>query len=208
MSEAFLNKVTLDYLMNKDQYKKQITNKLSHNIANVINEKEKQFYRKRIYHLVKELLLEKKEISDISQDVKNDFNTFINTCIHYFKIIDNNDIIQQDIIQQQDEPDKIEESCNIVDNTKKINITENPDNKEADQLIMRKVKKHKTSLDDFVKRTVNHKHKEIILPKQKDINLYDPELKNKGIKNKNISIEYEDIKTKKTHDKPNDETAI
>jgi hypothetical protein len=55
------------------------------------------------------------------------------------------------------------------------------------------------TLDKYVTRTKTKKKEEIIFPRQKEINLNDPELKNKGIKN-NINNIYEDKNTKKKNE--------
>jgi hypothetical protein len=64
---------------------------------------------------------------------------------------------------------------------------------------MRSFKITKPSLDNFVKIKYTKKPSEIVLPKQKDINLKDPDLRNKGIrKKKNIINKYdENINSKK-----------
>jgi len=202
MSEDFINKVTLDFLMNKEQYKSQVSNKISKSV----NKKEKHFYRKRIYHLAKELLINKDIQQDISPDVKYSFDNFVNSCIHYFKTVDNNDIIQQDYI---DIDDMNNNNNNIHDNKKGI-LSSNESNftEEADKLVMRKIKIQPNSLDNFVKKVHKPKQKEIILPKQKEINLQNPEFKNKGVifseKKKNINIEYESNNKKKEINETND----
>ena len=54
------------------------------------------------------------------------------------------------------------------------------------------------TLDKYVKRVSNKKENKIILPKQREVDIKNPELKNKGIKNteikKNITNIYEDKK--------------
>ena len=57
---------------------------------------------------------------------------------------------------------------------------------------MRSIKMEIPTLDKYVKKTSTKKKENIILPKQKTINLQDPELKNKGLKKKNITNKYED----------------
>jgi hypothetical protein len=58
------------------------------------------------------------------------------------------------------------------------------------------------TLDKYVKRTTTKKKEEIILPKQKDIDLTNPELKTKGLKKKNITNKYEEnIKETKDNEK-------
>ena len=69
---------------------------------------------------------------------------------------------------------------------------------DADKLLMRSIKMNVPTLDKYVTRTSTKKKDEIILPKQKNINLNEPELKNKGLKKNNITNIYEDKKTKKT----------
>jgi hypothetical protein len=192
MSDNLINEITLDCLMNKDQYQKYILRKNTKKE----NVKDIKFYRKRIYYLTKELLLSKEQVLPLLPEVKNAFDNYIKTCINYFKVIDRNDIIQEefkdvldgtDEINGTDEVEEIEEiNKNII-----INTSKSPDN-----FLMRQVK-IKNSLDDFVKVTKNNP-KEIILPKQKKINLKDPLLKNKGIaKKKNITNKYEETQDKK-----------
>jgi len=202
MSDNLINEITLDCLMNKEQYQKYISRKNTKKE----NVKDIKFYRKRIYYLTKELLLSKEQASPLLPEVKNAFDNYIKTCINYFKIIDRNDIIQEDfkdildgeidVINEMDEINEIEEIEEINKNII-INTPKSPDN-----FFMRQVK-IKNSLDDFVKVKKNNP-KEIILPKQKKINLKDPSLKNKGIvKKKNITNKYEDIQDNKNNESKN-----
>jgi len=73
-------------------------------------------------------------------------------------------------------------SCNLLNN-------------DADLLLTRSIKIDVYTLDKYVKRT-STKKEHIILPKQREVNLTQPELKDKGIK-KNITNKYEANKTKK-----------
>jgi hypothetical protein len=189
MSENLINEITLDFLMNKDQYKKYILQKSSKKE----HIKDIKFYRKRIYYLTKELLLSKEQTKPLLPEVKNAFDNYIKTCINYFKTIDSNDIIQEDYkdflcdVNELDEDTVMDTVMDTITDTK-----ENPDN-----YLMRKINVKKNSLDGFVKKKIN-KPKEIILPKEKNINLKDPLLKNKGIsKKKNINNKYEDTEDNK-----------
>ena len=67
----------------------------------------------------------------------------------------------------------------------------------ADKLLMRSIKIDAPTLDKYVTRVITKKKEEIILPKQRNINLNDPEFKNKGLKKNNITNIYEDKNTKK-----------
>ena len=179
-SEKFLNKITLDCLINK----KYTINKKS--ISS--NKKDKKFYKRRIYDLTKELL-DKDEQVNLFPDVKNAFDNYINSVIHYFKTIDNNDIIQS-------EYKNIFLDCEQSDNN--INLKENgesEENGEVNKILIKKIEIN-NSLDSFVQKNFFLPSEQIIIPKQKDINLQDPTLKIKGVKQsskkKNINNKYEE----------------
>jgi hypothetical protein len=178
MSNNFVNQVTLDCLLNKELYNKHIQNKRAKSLSN----QHVRFYRKRIYNLFKELLVSKEEPPDLLPDVKLNYDNFLYSCINYFRTIDNNDLIQS-------EYKDINNSYAILDNIPHDDtniIRENSD--DADKLLMRSIKINSDStLDKYVKKTSTAKKEEIIMPIQKVINLEDPELKNKGIKKKNIT---------------------
>lgn len=178
MSEDLINKITLDYLMNKELQSKNNYNPL----LQVNNKKDVKFYKKRIYNLTRELILSKTTDPLISADITKSFDNYIRACIHYFKVLDCNDILQEDykhiktIDHEHDEYDD--------------------KNKEAaDKLLMRKINIKSNNLDNFVTKT-NIAKNNVILPRNKNIDLKDPKLKTKGItpqeKNKNIINIYED----------------
>lgn len=193
MSNVFLNQVTIECLMNKDQYEKHVKQQ----IRNKVSKNEKNFYRKRILSLTKDLLYPNNPniLNEHAPfpDIKYALDNYINNCIQYFKAIDNSDIIQEEFKDSHEE--KIfaelgEEEDDLVTYTQE----------NANKLMMRTVKMD-NALDKFVIRTPSKANKQntIVLPKQKEINLKDPSLKNKGIrKKKNINNNYEtDEKNKK-----------
>jgi hypothetical protein len=195
MSEAFLNKVTLDCLLNKNMYNKYLLSEEK----KITNKKDKKFYKKRIFNLVKEILITKEEPPDLFPDVKYTFDNFVDSCIQYFKSKDNNDIIQS-------EYKNIEEN-NIISELLESNVDDcDYISEEANKLLMRSIKITNPSLDNFVTKKYTKPQSEVILPKQKDINLKDPDLKNKGIrKKKNIINKYdENINAKKEITETND----
>jgi hypothetical protein len=68
------------------------------------------------------------------------------------------------------------------------NVSDNTYDKEKDKLFMRSIKMP-NYLEKFVKITSTKKPEEIILPKIKEIDLQEPNLRNKGIQKKeNINI--------------------
>ncbi len=71
---------------------------------------------------------------------------------------------------------------------------------DADKLLMRSIKIDVPTLDKYVTRTRTKRKDEIILPKQKNINLNDSEFKIKGLKKNNITNIYEDKNTKKENE--------
>jgi hypothetical protein len=181
MSEDLINQITLDCLINKEVYEKMHEFKKQ----KIVNKKDKKFYRKRILNLTKELLLKKDDdYSEINPDIKISFDNFIKTCIQYFKIIDNNDILQEEY--------KIFNANNDHDNDCDNSIADINNNKydnEKDRLFMRSIK-IPNALEKIVKIKMTKLPDEIILPKIKEIDLQEPNLRNKGIQKKeNIHIE-------------------
>ena len=180
MSEAYINQITLDCLVNKEQYKRHLENVVSKEV----NRKDKKFYRKRIFNLTKEFLLTKNEPENLLPDVKYAFDNFVKACVHYFKILDSNDIVQEDYKDMD---------FSHMEEFSELSIDDIQNKEEADKLLMRSINMPKPSLDNFVKIKMTKVDKEVIHPQQKDINLKDPILKNKGIvKKKNITNKYDE----------------
>jgi len=200
MSTEYVNQVTLECLMNKDTYKKYVATKKK----SVVNKKDQKFYRRRILSLTKELLYpeeatEKSTSTPTATTTTNDpnivglFQIYSRACIEYFKSLDKNDIIQEDY-------------STLTPETTEMSAEDIKTQAEIDQLFMRSIHvKEPTTLDKFVKRSTTAPKEDPILPKQKDINLRDPALKNKGIrKKKNITNKYEEeSKTKNTEGQEN-----
>ena len=189
MSEEFVNQVTLNCLMNKDQYNKYIKNNTI-KLPNSVNKKDKKFYKKRIYNIIKQLLSSQEtEIEPrLFTDVQKSFDYFVNICIHSLKVIDKTDIIQDDY-------KGIAESITLnLDLNTELDADDITTKEEADLLLVRSIKIANPSLDNFVKKKYTKAPQQILMPQQKDINLRDPNLKIKGIKEKekdndNLNIE-------------------
>jgi hypothetical protein len=179
MSEEFINQVTLNCLMNKDQYNKYVKNNTI-KLPNSVNKKDKKFYKKRIYNIIKQLLSSQEtEIEPrLFTDVQKSFDHFVNICIHSLKVIDKSDIIQDDYKD-------IAESITLnLDMNTELDDADIKTKEEADLLLLRSIKITNPSLDNFVKRKYTKAPQQIMMPQQKDINLRDPNLKIKGIKEK------------------------
>jgi hypothetical protein len=199
MSTEYVNQVTLECLMNKDTYKKYVATKKK----SVVNKKDQKFYRRRILSLTKELLYPEETTpaaaTTATATTMNDpnivglFQIYSKACIEYFKSLDKNDIIQDDYSTLTIKPAE-------------MSVEDIKTQAEIDQQFMRSIHvKEATTLDKFVKRSTTAPKDDPILPKQKDINLRDPVLKNKGIrKKKNITNKYEEeSKTKNTEGEAN-----
>ena len=191
MSNSYINQITLDCLLNKET----MGNHIMKQWEKQINKEELNFYRKRIYNLFKEIISNKPP-SDMPPDVKYAYNTFIKASIHYFKVADNNDLLQEEYkdvdfsIQECSEQDALLTEISVV-------------NDEANKLLMRSVKMDVPTLDKYVKRTSVKKDNNIILPKSREVDIMNPELKNKGLKKNNINNLYEDNNSKQNNQEQN-----
>ena len=206
MSQAFVDQVTLDCLLNKSLFNNQVKNKK----AQSVNKEDKKFYKKRIYNLFKEMLINKAEPEDLFPDVKYAYDNFINSSINYFKTIDNNDLLQE-------EYKTLDEAA--LENIDAIpELGDDVGVEDADKLMMRSIKITTQTLDKYVKRKSTKPQEKLILPKQKEVNLMDPELKVKGLQNnsnnnnikkKNITNKYDElINTKKENKETIDKNEI
>lgn len=165
-----VNDITLRYMMNRELYESYILSQSEQTKED--SKEERQFYRSRIFQLSKVLLLTDKErekyfkmnsdfdISRISFDVFLAFDAFIKSSIQNFKNIDTTDILQAD-----------------------YPIFEEPDDEYEEEDVKMYTPKQNT-LDTFLIKT----KEEIIIPEQKQINLFHPRLKKKGLRNNNICL--------------------
>jgi hypothetical protein len=188
MSNSYINQITIDCLLNKEAMGKHVMKQREKQI----NKEEFNFYRKRINNLFKEIINNSLP-DDLPPDVKYAYDTFIKASIHYFKVADNNDLLQE-------EYDGFEMSLDECSEETSINIVAN---NEANKLLMRSVKMDAPTLDKYVKRSHIKKHDTIILPKQREVDITNPELKNKGLKKNNINTLYEDNNSKQNNEEQN-----
>ena len=184
MSDDFVNRVTLDCLLNKEMYSNQIKTKKER----ALSKEDKRFYRKRIYGLFKEIISGKPP-QDLFLDVKSTYETFVTTAINYFKAIDRSDIIQSEYGESVSVEDL---SNNTIDGSMNCSINDATDYNEGLLSSLRSVKMNTPTLDKYVTKIRTKKKEELILPQQKDINLQNPEFKSKGVKKNNITSIYED----------------
>jgi len=183
-----VDELSFEYFLNKDTYGKYLE---KYSIEKKNNfKKEKRFYRKRIYDITKQLLNDDYSTKDNStkenstkenynKDIYFAFDMYTRVCIEYFKMLDKNDILQEDY-------STLLNNTSEINNNPQIDINNLNNNSESDKLLMRSIKiTEPNSLEKLVKRksTKNIK-KDVHLPIQKNIDLKDPIFKKKGIKEK------------------------
>jgi len=180
MSNEFISNITLECLMNKEQYKKYKGQQEP--IEPIKYRKDLRFYKRRIYDITKQLVQTEDPIVPLPADIKKTFRDYAESCIDYFRMLDKTDILQEDFEGIEDSS-----SNNIVPFTEEGNID------DVNQVLLRSIKiREPNSLEKLVKRKVTKKPEQIIHPHQKEVNLKDPTLKNKGIcKKKNINNTYD-----------------
>jgi hypothetical protein len=170
MSQAYINQLTINCLVNKEMINKHVDKKK----LKKEQKEEIKFYRKRTYNLFKEII-NGTPPEDLLPDVKYAYDNFVNASIHYFKTIDNNDIIQE---EYNGLDNHVKDDIKYVLDASTSNVV------EADKLLMRSVKVDlPTTLDKYITKTIIQKREaDLILPKQKEINLLDPQFQTKGLK--------------------------
>lgn len=170
MSQAYINQLTINCLVNKEMINKHVDKKK----LKKEQKEEIKFYRKRTYNLFKEII-NGTPPEDLLPDVKYAYDNFVNASIHYFKTIDNNDIIQE---EYNGLDNHVKDDIKYVLDASSSNVV------EADKLLMRSVKVDLPStLDKYITKTIIQKREaDLILPKQKTINLLDPQFQTKGLK--------------------------
>lgn len=204
-NEKMINKITLECLMNDTLYEKYVnqdTQKKRESDKEFLD--DLNFYNKRIVNLTRELLksMTDQEYRSQYRDQKFDYlrdmlSLYSRNLIEYFKHEDTRDIIQEEISKADLTPTNPLTSISKSDlkinpgNLKTIlesdleNLTESVDKRFAQQ------KADKYDWNRFVvKRTTDevpngiNSSKNIIIPQITEIDLKNPELKTKGIREK------------------------
>ena len=156
-------------------------------IKSASNKSDIKFYRKRITSLTKDML--KGDIPDNSY-IKSIYETYVNGLIKYFKMVDTSDIIQKqynDEVSQNTEnisnTANISNSANVFNSEDDINTIKEVSIDKADDLLMRRISGPST-LDNFVIKIDNTNPDTRIIPVILDVDLKEPSLKKKGVKDK------------------------
>ena len=204
-NEKMINKITLECLMNDTLYEKYVnrnTQKKRESDQEFLE--DLSFYNKRIVNLTRELLksMTDQEYNSQYRDRKFDYlrnmlSIYSRNLIEYFKHEDTRDIIQEEINKADLTP------TNPLSSISKSDLKINPGNLktilESDlenltETIDKRFVQHKPDKYDWqrfvVKRTTDEAPnginftKNIIIPQITEIDLKNPELKTKGIREK------------------------
>ena len=159
--------IDLEYLINTQAYEKYLqknNNKINNDL-----ESEKKFYKKRISAMTKSLFKK----NNYPQEVKDSFNNYVASCIEYFRFTDTSDIIQNDYKEIKNQNQNQNQNENKNKNQKDIN--------EITKKLLKVNKKENATIENFVE-IKKSKEKEIIIPKERKINIKDEQHRKKGLK--------------------------
>lgn len=164
---------TIGYLINTNYQNKLISKQEKPNVKQQYI-KDLKFYKKRIFDITKKLLKHEK----INNTIDSIFEDYCKTLIEFFKMTDTKDIIQQEYKQQKNVSFQLNKTEEEIDD----NIITNIANDDFNNLIMKQNKKNITIEQSM--NIIKHKKtsKPQFIPKQKNINLKDSQLKYKGLK--------------------------
>jgi hypothetical protein len=185
--EEKMKQINEEYLFQNKTFILKKENKKHLNIS----KKDKKFYKKRILNISKKILDD--EPQNLNNDIIFAFNSFIKLLIKDFKMIDTNDIYQDDYKDFNFDNYKNEiNDINEINEINEINDIQNNDKNEIKNLnYITKYKNNKNfNLDNFVliinkeKNKINEEINTIILPKKRIADIKNPLLKNKGLLSK------------------------
>lgn len=161
------DKLNLLYLTNQtyqNRYNK-LNNNEKKNSETVVDNKEIEFYKKRIFQLTKELLRGK----TITSDIDNGFRSFASICINHFQFEDAKEVYQKEY-----------ENIKITKNVPDLNF----DEIEANKFMMKSEKPQEPrTIKDFLNITTSYKEKrrKILIPKRKKVDLKNEKFRTKGV---------------------------
>jgi len=160
--DASFNSFDFQYFSNPAEMKRINRRQRSQDIS----PDDLEFYRKRVFHLTKDLLRGEK----ISGKVNGVFINYVQTCIEHFKFYDKMELIQKEYEGIETSPEK----------TNNFNI------ETSNNFMLNKSKPHIPKITDNIKVKSTLIVKPPIMPKTKFFNLKDPKFRIKGLKKKNL----------------------
>jgi len=194
MEQFDTNIASLTYLTNP-LYQQSINKQTKNTVSN--NKSDIKFYRKRITALTKDML--KGEIPE-NNYIRSIYETYVNGLIKYFKMVDTSDIIQKQYVQGEVVANEVvanEVVANEFDELVVANELDTDLTLDSIKLDTKKeitihnmnddlIRKYTTSatLDNFVIKQHNETKDTRIIPIILDVDLKEPSLKTKGVKEK------------------------
>jgi hypothetical protein len=190
--EQFDTKIaSLTYLTNP-LYQQSINKQTKNTVSN--NKSDIKFYRKRITALTKDML--KGEIPE-NNYIRSIYETYVNGLIKYFKMVDTSDIIQKQYAEGKEVAVVATEEANEVNEVNELDEVAADLTLDSIKLDTKKeitihnmnddlIRKYTTSatLDNFVIKQHNEAKDTRIIPIILDVDLKEPSLKTKGVKEK------------------------
>ena len=169
---------SLTYLTNPlyQQVLKQQTQNTVHN-----NKSDIKFYRKRITALTKDML--KGDIPENSY-IKTIYETYVNGLIKYFKMVDTSDIIQQQYVEEAAPANEAAPASEAAAAASPLAIPQTNKEITIDNNTMMRKHTGISTLDNFVIKQPNESNETRIIPLIIDVDLKEPSLKKKGVKEK------------------------
>jgi hypothetical protein len=180
--------ITLECLVNPDVYEKFINKTIGTSDRALVSKTERKFYRKRILNATKQML--KNDFNGINEHVKEGFIHYMMTLITYFKYLDTHEILQNDYKDMSASNLHANENNANIDNIDDdFGLDDDDDNEEIsinktnEMLYNAPQHNKKITLDNFVITKKQKTNQAKFYPHKKEVDLTNPELKNKGLKN-------------------------
>lgn len=161
MNEEYINKITLEYLLNPNMLIKKNQTLLDTNLG-----KDIKFYRKRINQLTKDMI----KGNYPNNDLKIIFENYTSQLIYYFKQQDTKDIYQEEYSDLS--LNNVKDNCNKSDK----------DIESINNMLINSKNDAPPNLENFVKKITVNTSENHIIPQKKNININDPKLRIKGVK--------------------------
>ena len=131
MNEEYINKITLEYLLNPNMLVKNNQTKLDNNL-----EKDIKFYRKRINQLTKDMI----KGNFPNNDLKMIFENYTYELIYYFKQQDTKDIYQEEYLDLSlNKPNNNTTTNNEIESINNLLITNKNDSVPTLEKFVKKI---------------------------------------------------------------------
>jgi len=160
-NEEYINKITLEYLLNPNMLIKN-----NQSLLDTKLDKDIKFYRKRISQLTKDMI----KGNYPNNDLQIIFQKYASELIYYFKQQDTKDIYQQEYLDLS------------LNNIKDTNAELEQDIESINNILINSTNDSVPNLENFVKKISVNTSENHIIPQKKNINIKDPKLRVKGVK--------------------------